>query len=135
MICVTCYVALDQITKIVFSSRDFFIFPIHIHLVKNYGLSFGLNFGTIVNSIVIVVAIIIFTYYLFRDSCRINWGAILILAGASSNLIDRLVFGFVRDFIDIGLGFTFNLADLFIFLGLIALLLPSTRNNQEQVVE
>ncbi len=56
----------------------------------------------------------------------------MILAGAVSNLLDRLTLGYVRDFIDLNLGFTFNVADIFIVLGLLALFLI---NNQEQAVE
>lgn len=48
--------------------------------------------------------------------------AILIMAGAISNIIDRLIFGCVMDFINIGFWPIFNLADSFIVLGGILLL-------------
>jgi signal peptidase II len=109
-------VIVDQITKLIFSSRDFFLGPIHFHEVKNFGLSFSLDFGLIINLSLVVAALAFFLYYF-----RYRVGLYLILAGAISNILDRIYFGYVRDFIDIGL-FTFNLADAFIVMGLVWLL-------------
>ena len=119
-------ILIDQITKLIFSGRDFFFGPLHVHLIKNYGLGFSLNFGPLINIGVIVLALIFFILYYWQN--RMNVSSIgkiifvLILSGAISNIIDRLYFGFVRDFLDLGLGFTFNLADLMIVLGLVGLL-------------
>jgi len=118
-------IIIDQLTKYYFAWRDFFVGFIHIHLLKNYGLGFSLNFGLIINVLLIIAAIVIFTYYFFKTKIfgfleYVSFG--LILAGASSNIIDRLVFGYVRDFIDVRLGFTFNLADVFVVVGLITFL-------------
>ncbi|MDP4001391.1 MAG: signal peptidase II [bacterium] len=52
-----------------------------------------------------------------------------VFAGAVSNLGDRLVLGYVRDFVDLGLGFTFNLADIFIVIGLILILVKLEENS------
>lgn len=56
-------------------------------------------------------------------------GFVLILGGAIGNLIDRVFYGYVIDFIDFHLGnwhwYTFNIADIAITLGVIALLLDS----------
>jgi signal peptidase II len=131
-------VCLDQITKAIFAARDFFFSILHVHLVKNYGLSFGLNFGVITNFVVLSVALLIFLLYIRKNSNeKFVWISSLILAGAASNLLDRLYLGYVRDFIDLSLGFTFNLADLFIVLGLIIFLFISRINsgNQEKLVE
>jgi signal peptidase II len=50
----------------------------------------------------------------------------LLIGGALGNLIDRVRFGYVIDFIDMGIGnlrwFTYNLADAFITVGAIFLL-------------
>jgi signal peptidase II len=115
--------ALDQITKVFFTRRDFFVGFMHFHLVKNFGLSFSLDFGPVVNSIIILAATIAFGYFVWPTLkiTKINWGVVLVVAGASANLIDRLYFGFARDFWDLGLGFTFNLADVYIVLGLLML--------------
>jgi len=125
-------VFVDQITKAIFFSRDFFIAWMHFHGVKNFGLSFGLDFG-IANMIVIIVALILFisNFPEFTSAKKINWGLILIFAGAAGNLVDRFRLGFVRDFWDIGLGFTFNLADVFIFIGLIMLLFGRPSESEQ----
>ncbi len=130
-ICVNCYlisvlVVLDQITKLIFSPRDFFIGLIHIHLVRNFGLGFSFNFGLPANLIIIATALIFFIYYYFSHRKDLSWTGkimvVLILAGAISNIIDRLYLGYVRDFLDLGLGFTFNLADVMIIIGLIMII-------------
>ena len=116
-------IVIDQITKLIFSPRDFFVGFIHFHLVKNFGLGFGLNFGLLINLIVISAALLFFIYYYFLHRRELSYWAriifVLILAGAISNIIDRLYLGYVRDFIDVGLGFTFNLADAMIVIGLV----------------
>lgn len=124
---------MDQITKVLLSSRDFFLGPMHFHLLKNYGLSFGVNLGLLLNTIIIAAAFIFFSSYASRywKNRQFDWSLLLVIAGAASNLIDRLWLGYVRDFWDIGLGFTFNLADMFIVLGLLILFLQS---NQEPAV-
>lgn len=128
-------IIIDQITKGFFSSRDFYFLSMHFHPVKNYGLSFALDFGTTINTILVIIAFVLFGFYLWHSYKKHNYsrfGAVLVLAGAVSNICDRIYFGYVRDFWDIGLGFTFNLADLFIVLGIIIML---TSSNSEQVVE
>jgi signal peptidase II len=111
----------DQITKVIFASRDFFVGPVHFHPVRNYGLSFGLNNLPPQLSVMIVLAALLFFIYLFRKTNEEqHFGSALGLfaGGAVSNLADRFVFGYVRDFIDVGF-FTFNFADAFIVIGLV----------------
>jgi len=116
-------IVLDQITKLIFSPRDFFIGPVHFHLAKNYGLGFALNFGLLPNLIIISAALGFFVYYYLSNRKQLSrLGQLffsLVLAGAVSNIVDRLYLGYVRDFLDFGLGFTFNLADAMIVVGLI----------------
>jgi lipoprotein signal peptidase len=120
-------ILIDQITKLIFSGRDFFLGPIHIHTVKNYALAFSLDFGMLANLILIIGAVVFFAYYYFTNHRQFNLLSktmfALIFAGAISNLLDLLYLGYVRDFIDLGLGFTFNLADAFLAAGLIGFLL------------
>lgn len=123
------YVLFDQITKAFFVQRDFFIGPIKFSLVKNYGLPFNLNFGALVNLLAVVVVLVLLIYYFLSTNAVKNYFAFsLIFGGAISNLADRIIFGHVRDFINIGL-FTFNLADMFIVIGLMGLLLSTHEQN------
>ena len=126
-------IIIDQITKLIFSSRDFFFGPLHVHPVKNYGLGFSLNFGLLPNLILIGAALAYFIYYYFSHRLELSWWGkmifVLILAGALSNIIDRLYLGYVRDFLDLGLNFTFNLADVFVAIGLVMVLFSSKKSN------
>lgn len=137
------FIVIDQITKLVFWSRDFFLPKagppqvglLHIHQVKNSGLIFSLDFGLYINLVVIGLALIFFLYYFYKNGFVHTWSGqiifALILAGAISNIFDRLYLGYVRDFLDIGWGFTFNLADVMIFIGLVWVLF--TQNHEENI--
>ena len=79
-------------------------------------------------------------YYLIKNHQTLFWMQALawglILAGALENVIERLVLGYVRDFIYLTAGrFTgiYNLADFYILAGIALLLLPykSGQNHQE----
>ena len=115
---------LDQITKIFLANRDFFVGFIHFHTLQNRGLSFGINLGDKFNFLILTVAIVLFLVYLTKNFkfTKTGFWMFLIFTGAASNLVDRFYFGFVRDFIDLRMGFTFNLADLYILIGLVALM-------------
>jgi signal peptidase II len=64
-------------------------------------------------------------------------GVALLIGGAIGNLIDRLAFGYVLDFIDIGLGnlrfWTFNIADAGISLGIVILLVDTLWRSRSTV--
>ncbi len=95
----------------------------HIH---NTGAAFGLFPGqslalTIVSivGIVLILFCVLFIYHRFPLlNNRLNKVALgLVLGGAVGNLIDRLRFGYVTDFIDFTIWPTFNLADSAIVVG------------------
>ncbi|MEK7598152.1 MAG: signal peptidase II, partial [Patescibacteria group bacterium] len=58
------------------------------------------------------------------------FGLTFILSGALSNVIDRLYFGCVIDFIDLKFWPVFNLADVFITTGVILILLDYFRKSK-----
>jgi len=97
--------------------------------VKNTGAAFGL-FGGLGNGIFIAVsfmAIGFITALLIREKKSVL-SLTLILSGTAGNLIDRLLYGYVRDFIDVFWGRyhwpAFNVADSCLTVG-VALLLIS----------
>ncbi|MGM0419590.1 MAG: signal peptidase II [Bacillota bacterium] len=99
----------------------------HFTYIKNPGLALGIfsgKFGLILGlqALVLVVLYIIKKLY-FSSNIIINFSFILIYSGAVGNIIDRLVHGFVVDFIDIQVWPVFNLADSYIVVGVIALIL------------
>lgn len=105
---------------------------LHITFVSNTGAAFGLfkNSSLIFIVISIVAIVIISTIILrsikkdeFLSSSMFNYGLILIISGAMGNLIDRLRFGYVVDFIDIRVWPVFNIADASITIGTLLLIL------------
>ena len=80
-----------------------------------------------------LVAIIIVLWFIVREKNK--WqkiSLVLILGAGTSNLLDRLFYGCVRDFINIGIIPTFNIADAIITLGVILLLLNIIMRNYDE---
>ena len=99
----------------------------------NKGINFGLFQGDSVSqaylltAISVVISVIFFIWLRNAKSFTMHILAALVVGGALGNAIDRLLYGAVADFINVTCcGFrnpySFNLADVFIFIGLIGLL-------------
>ncbi|GAB4480260.1 MAG: signal peptidase II [Anaerolineales bacterium] len=92
---------------------------------KNSGAAFGIlqGFGGIFMVLAIVVALMIIVY--FPQVPRRDWSLRLALGlqlgGAVGNLIDRLIQGYVTDFISVGTFPVFNVADSSISIGVAVL--------------
>ena len=105
-------VLLDFVTKYLFKASA----------VKNTGIAFGLLEGN--NSLWIAVTLVvigIIAYY-YKNEKEIRFGLMLILSGAIGNLIDRILYGGVVDFIKLGFWPTFNLADAYNTIGVILII-------------
>jgi len=93
----------------------------HITLVLNSGAAFGLFRGRSVFFTVSTALVIIFIcLYMWRGECKdilILIALGLIMGGAAGNLIDRVVFGYVIDFMDFRVWPVFNIADASITVG------------------
>lgn len=122
-------VALDQVTKYlilknlsVYDSREIFPF-LHIVHVKNTGAAFGM-FQTLGSTFFIILSAvaILFIIYLLAQRTYNTFGLSLILGGALGNLIDRICYGKVVDFIDFSVGSfhwpAFNVADSALTIGI-----------------
>ena len=105
---------------------------LNLDLIWNTGISFGLlsqNANIYYHLISLVIfSVIIFLIYLVIKATFIEKILYsLILGGAIGNLSDRLIFFAVPDFIDFHINnfhwFTFNIADIFITLGIILLII------------
>ena len=105
---------------------------LNLDLIWNTGISFGLlsqNANIYYHLISLVIfSVIIFLIYLVIKATFIEKILYsLILGGAIGNLIDRLIFFAVPDFIDFHINnlhwFTFNIADIFITLGIILIII------------
>jgi len=119
-------VAADQLSKLWIRSNLavgeslFEVGFFRLTYVQNTGAAFGLFQGqsftlTIVASVGVAALLlyVLFFYHRFpRLNNRLNRVALgLILGGMIGNLIDRICFGYVADFIDFGFWPTFNIAD------------------------
>jgi len=124
----------DRITKMFFSdilaygeSLPIIRNVLHITLIHNTGIAFGFfkNQGIVFIVIpIIAIFLLIFNIYYYRQNnealSRIYIVSFsLILGGAIGNLIDRIVYGHVIDFIDFRVWPVFNIADSAITIGAI----------------
>jgi signal peptidase II len=109
------------------------------HLVYNRGISWGMfNYDNpliffVITTLIICVIAALYVYTLQElQHGRSVFGPMLVLAGASSNVIDRLVYGAVVDFIVLSWGDwswpAFNCADCAIVIGICIMLF--TANDQ-----
>ncbi|MEE8179822.1 MAG: signal peptidase II [bacterium] len=93
----------------------------HITYVENRGIAFGLfpqgSSLFIVISLIIILVIMFFERKKVIKSLKERFCLGLILGGALGNLIDRLRFGFVIDFLDFRIWPVFNLADSGVCIG------------------
>lgn len=92
---------------------------------ENEGAAFGMLDGARWLFIVVTVAAcVLLIFWLVRQRGRLHWllkvSSGLILSGAVGNLIDRIVLGYVRDFIHVNIHFAiFNFADCCVVVGVI----------------
>ena len=134
--------ALDQLSKswVRNNAAEIELLPgfLDFVYVKNYGSAFGLlanqTFLLISITITSLVIILLFLRHLYRTTTLSFVSTGLILAGALGNLIDRLRFGYVTDFIDVHLGnlfhwYTFNIADTAIVIGILTFIYSLYRSG------
>lgn len=88
-----------------------------VTIVKNTE-PFGLSIGVFTNSILVLFVTLGSFYFGFLKKFTIS--TLLILAGSWSNLLERILFGFVQDYIPLPSGYA-NLADFELWTGLILL--------------
>jgi signal peptidase II len=132
---------IDRISKILIlknflnhSSSEIYINSfLNFSLVWNSGIGFGIlqleaNIFYLLISIIITVINLILIYWMLTSSNYLESVFIsIILGGALSNLFDRYYYSSVPDFIDLHYEsfhwFTFNIADIFITIGIIGLII------------
>ena len=129
-------VVADQLSKLWIRSNlaveqslfDLGFFQI-IHVPPNTGAAFGLfqgqSFALIIVSLVVITALLLYAFFIYRRfpflDDRLSKSALgLILGGTVGNLIDRIGFGGVIDFISVGTWWpAFNIADSAVTVGVI----------------
>ena len=110
---------------------------ISLYLVWNTGIGFGLfsfDQENIYNSITFIIVFInlIIIYLIYKEKGLKIYFLILILGGSLGNLFDRISYRSVPDFIDINYNgyhwFIFNIADIFITIGILCLIFAELIN-------
>ncbi|MBN1377213.1 signal peptidase II [Candidatus Woesearchaeota archaeon] len=119
----------DRLTKIwalnLTKTIDFKFFA--FTLVKNTGAGFGLFQD--LNSVLIYFSVIVLGLLIYFYD-RINpYSFTFIAAGLTGNIIDRIFYGFVIDFINFKIWPVFNIADSFITIGVILLIIEFFRKK------
>lgn len=109
----------------------------YITNVHNLGAAWSLFSGQRILLIVIGIAALFFIFRWINDFKNNNkniWAFSLLISGLLGNLFDRIIYGYVRDFLDFRFGSynypVFNLADTFIFCGVIVLILAIIKGEE-----
>ena len=139
---------LDRISKIYLlnlevsgTEIDFYINSfLNFYLVWNSGIGFGLvpmeaNIYYHVFTTIIVFLNVGLIYFLIKSKGGYAYMVALIIGGSLGNLLDRIYYQAVPDFIDFHLlnyhWFIFNVADIFITLGIIGLLIAEITKKEK----
>jgi len=127
--------------KLNFNSEIYTSKFLNIHLIWNEGIAFGLfsfNENNLYNFLTFLIfLVIIFIIFLIRNSDLISrYALLLVLGGALGNFFDRLFYKAVPDFIDFHVGnfhwFIFNIADIFITVGVLFLIFIEIIGNNKK---
>ena len=127
---------LNNFNEVPYYINDF----INLNLIWNIGIGFGFlstNSDLLYNLITILIGLVILTLiYFFLTAEKLDkFIYSIIIGGALGNFYDRLVYKGVPDFIDLHYNnfhwFTFNVADIFITLGIMTYIFKSflVKNN------
>ena len=114
---------------------------LHFTYVTNDGMAFGLSFPggkhvLLIMTILLTGFIVGFLWKEKNGHPLIKYGLALILSGAIGNLIDRLLYGKVVDFLDLMIGnfhwYIFNIADSSVTIGMILFIIHSFYIEQKK---
>ena len=113
---------------------------LNFNLIWNEGIAFclfsfdeKLYYNLLTIFIILVTTVII--WLMFKSKGFEKFSFIMIIGGSFGNIFDRIFYSAVPDFIDINLGsfhwFVFNVADIFISIGIICLILSEFINYKQ----
>ena len=114
---------------------------LNIVLIWNKGIAFGLlsfteSYFYNILSLIISLIVVILVLMTLKSQGFKRYSLLMIVGGALGNLHDRIMFKAVPDFIDFHVGsfhwFIFNVADIFITVGVISMVIQEFTNNNKQ---
>jgi signal peptidase II len=143
---------LDRITKIYViyfsdklnNSELFLSKYLNISLTWNEGIAFGLfsfNQNYLYNFLTLIIFFVIFIIFIMiiKSEGIKKYALSMIFGGALGNFYDRIIFKAVPDFVDFHIGdfhwFVFNVADIFITLGVIFMILFELFTKNKEIHE
>jgi signal peptidase II len=130
--------AVDQITKALIRSgmargeEDPILPALKLVNVRNDGVAFGLDVGgpALMIALIAIALLALLVYFARHSGKPLMWLPVgLLLGGAIGNIIDRIHEGAVTDFLKLPGWPAFNVADIAITVGVIALLLVMERTD------
>ena len=113
---------------------------LNITLIWNEGIAFGLfsfnNMNSYNTFTILILLIILSIFFLMLKSKGLEkYSLLMILGGALGNVFDRIFTNAVPDFIDFHIGnfhwFIFNIADIFITLGVVFMIILELFKNKK----
>jgi signal peptidase II len=113
---------------------------LNLFLIWNKGVAFGLlsmNESMVYNAITLMISLIIIVilFMMWKNDNVQRYFLALVAGGALGNLYDRIVYNAVPDFIDLHFygfhWFVFNIADIFITVGVLCLILVELFYNNK----
>ncbi len=117
---------------------------LNISLIWNEGIAFGFfsfNQEYLYNllTLIILLVVCIVLVMIIKNEGYKKYALLMIFGGAIGNLYDRVFFKAVPDFIDFHIGefhwFVFNVADIFISIGVFFMILLELIDNNDQIHE
>ena len=121
---------------------DIYLNPyLNFYLIWNKGIAFGLfsfdktSIYYIITSIIVIISLIVLIMMLRSDGFK-KYSLLFVFGGSIGNLFDRLYYSAVPDFIDLHINdfhwFIFNVADIFITIGIICLIFGEVFINNKK---
>ena len=113
---------------------------LNINLIWNQGIAFGLfSFDELklynILTILILIIIVLVMFMITKCEGLKKYSLLMILGGALGNVFDRIMYKAVPDFIDFHIGnfhwFIFNIADVFITMGVIFMIISEFIDNKK----
>ena len=122
-------------TQLIGGESTIFFNWLNFVFVKNYNIALSLPLsGTLVNFLIIFLTLlVIYCCLLFiKKEDVINASCMFLIAlGAISNLVDRIIYGFVIDYLDVKYFSVLNLADIMITTGVFLFIIFSFYQNKK----
>ena len=141
---------LDRISKIYIlkiaeleNKVDIYLtFYLNLYLIWNKGIAFGLfSFDekfiyNIITLLIVLIIGVVLAMIIKSDGLK-KYSLLLVFGGSIGNLFDRIYYSAVPDFIDLHINnfhwFVFNVADIFITLGIICLIFDEIFTNNKKI--